>query len=408
MSVYIEETANRCLNCKVPRCQKGCPVHTNIPKVISLFKEHKLREAGKLLFENNPLSLICSIVCDHDQQCRGNCVLSKKGTPVNFSSIEQFISDAYFDCMVLEKQPPKGIRVAVIGGGPAGITVAFKMIQAGYDVTIFEERDDIGGVLRYAIPEFRLPRSICDRYTRKLLEVGVKIRPNTVIGGSLEISNLFRDGYAAVFAGTGVWRPKTLGLKGESLPNVHYSIDFLMNPNGYHLGDRVAIIGMGNAAMDVARAALRHGSANVTLYGRGKKHITASPHEMAYARLEGAEFIYGKEIIEITDAGPLFKTAIFDENGDLTGYEEELDQALADSTVISISNGPKNKLVLTTEGLMANEKGLLITDENCMTTVPGVFAAGDVVQGAHTVVHAVEEAKRAAEAMMAYIEREKN
>lgn len=404
MSVYIEETANRCLACKKPMCQNnGCPVHTHIPEVIQLFKENKLREAGKVLFENNPLSLVCSTVCDFDQQCRGKCILSKKGTPVNFSAIEQFISDAYFDSMELEKAPSKGKRVAVIGGGPAGITVAFKMIQAGYDVTIFEARDDIGGVLRYAIPDFRLPRKICDRYTAKLLEVGVKIRPNTVIGGSLEISNLFRDGYAAVFIGTGVWRPKTLGMKGESLPHVHYSIDFLTNPAGYRLGDHVAIIGMGNAAMDVARVALRKGSRHVTLYSRSKT-MTASMHEFTFAKMEGAEFVFGKEIVEITDAGPVFKTAIFDENNKVSGYEEQLDQVEVDSTVISISNGPKNKLVLTTEGLKASEKGLLLTDEGCMTTVPGVFAAGDVVQGAHTVVHAVEEAKRAAESMIQYME----
>ena len=403
MPVYVKETADRCLHCKVPMCQKGCPVHTDIPQIITLFQENKLREAGKMLFENNPMSLVCSIVCDHNRQCRGNCVLGKKNAPINFSVIEQFISDAYFDSMELEKKPPKGKKAAVIGGGPAGITVAFKLIAAGYEVTIFEGRDDIGGVLRYGIPDFRLPRSICDRYRSKLLECGVKIRPNTVIGGSLEINNLFRDGYSAVFVGTGVWRSKTLGIKGESLPNVHYSMDFLMNPNGYNLGENVAIIGMGNAAMDVARVALRHGSRHVTLYARSKR-VTASPHEFSYAQLEGAEMVFGKAITEITEEGPVFKTAIFDENDRVVGYEDELDYVKSDSTVISISNGPKNKLILTTPGLEANEQGLLITDENCMTTVEGVFAAGDVVQGANTVVNAVEEAKRAADGMIRYLE----
>ena len=403
MPVYVKETADRCLGCKVPLCQRGCPVHTSIPQVIELFKENKLREAGKILFENNPMSLVCSIVCDYDQQCRGNCVLGKKGVPVNFNAIEKFVSDAYFDSMTIDKKAPNGKKVAVIGGGPAGITVAFKMISEGYDVTIFEARDSIGGVLRYVIPDIRLPRSICDRYAKKLLETGVKIRPNTTIGGALEISDLFRDGYSAVFAGTGVWRSKTLGIKGESLPNVHYSMDYLVNPNGYDLGERVAIIGVGNAAMDVARVALRHGSTSVALYARSKR-ITASPREVEYATMEGAEMIFGKEITEITEKGPVFKTAILDENNKVVGYEDELDQVEVDSTVISISNGPKNKLILTTPGLQANEKGLLITDENCMTTVPGVFAAGDVVQGAKTVVHAVEEAKRAAEGMIRYLE----
>lgn len=403
MSVYVKETADRCLHCKVPMCRKGCPVQTNIPEVIELFKNNKLNEAGKMLFENNPMSLVCSIVCDHDKQCRGGCVLGKKSVPVNFSMIEQFISDAYFDSMIIEKKPSKGKKVAVVGGGPAGITVAFKLITEGYDVTIFEGRDDIGGILRYGIPDFRLPRSICDRYAKKLIETGVKIRPNTTIGGALEIQNLFRDGYAAVFVGTGVWRSKTLGVKGECLPNVHYSMDYLQNPNGYKLGDKVAIIGMGNAAMDVARVALRHGSRQVQLFARSRR-VTASSHEVEYAKLEGAEMFFGKEICEINEKGPLFKTAILDENNKVVGYEPELDQVEADSTIVSISNGPKNKLILTTPGLQANEKGLLVTDENCMTTVPGVFAAGDVVQGANTVVHAVEEAKRAADGIMKYLE----
>lgn len=173
------------------------------------------------------------------------------------------------------------------------------------------------------------------------------------------------------------------------------------------MGEKVAVIGMGNVAMDVARTALRHGAKEVTLYARGKR-ISASSHEVSYTKLEGADFVFGKAIESINEAGPIFKTSIFDENNKVIGYEEKLDQVEADSVIICVSQAPKNKLVLTTDQLKTTEKGLLLTDENCMTTHEGVFAAGDVVQGANTVVHAVEEAKRAAEGMIRYMEREEN
>lgn len=407
MALHIIEEANRCLNCKKPQCQQGCPIHTPIPEVMQLFKENKLGEAGEKLFENNPLSVICSIVCNHEMQCEGHCILGKKGSPIHFSSVESFISEAYLDRMVFDKKQKKGQRVAVIGGGPAGIAVAVILAKEGYDVTIFEAKDKIGGVLQYGIPEFRLPKSLIDRYESKLIELGIKIRHNTTIGGALEIKDLLRDGYASIFIGTGVWRPKTLGINGETLGNVHFGIDYLANPKGFELGERVAVIGMGNAAMDVARTALRQGARKVTLYARTRR-ASASSHEMSYTRLEGAEFAFGKAIVSINEKGPVFQTTIFDEENRIIGYEERLDQAEVDSTIISVSQGPKNKLILTTEGLEGSEKGLLITDENCMTTCEGIFAAGDVVHGSKTVVHAVKEAKRAAMAMITYMEAKRN
>ena len=215
MELHIVTEANRCLNCKKPMCQQGCPIHTPIPKVISLFKEGKLMDAGEMLFENNPMSLVCSMVCNHEQQCAGHCVLGKKGNPVHFSSIETYISDMYLDRMILEKAEPNGIKAAVIGAGPAGITVAIKLASKGYDVTIFEWNDGIGGILRYGIPEFRLPKSILDRYQSKLEDLGIHIRPNTTIGAVLMIDNLFRDGYKSVFVGTGAEKPKSLGIRGK-------------------------------------------------------------------------------------------------------------------------------------------------------------------------------------------------
>lgn len=403
MALHIIDEANRCLNCKKPRCQQGCPVHTPIPEIIQLFNENKLMEAGEKLFENNPLSAICSTVCNHEMQCAGHCVLGKKGNPIHFSSVENFISDAYLDRMTCEKAKQKGKSVAIIGGGPAGMTAAMLLAKEGYGVTIFEAKDKIGGIMQYGIPDFRLPKSILTRYKKKMLEMGIQIRPNTTMGGALKIEDLFRDGYSCVFIGTGVWRPKTLGIRGESLGNVHFGLDYLANPTAYNLGETVAIIGMGNAAMDVARTALRGGTQKVMLFARGK-NAAASSHEMSYARLDGAEFIFGKAIDSITPEGPVFKNSIFDENDKVVGYSEKTELVRADSTIISVSQGPKNKLILTTEGLKGSDQGLLIVDENLMTTCKGVFAAGDVVHGSKTVVEAVEEAKRAVKAMIEYME----
>ena len=404
MALHIVAEANRCLNCKNPRCQQGCPVHTPIPHIISLFKENRLMEAGEILFRNNPLSAVCAIVCNHEKQCAGNCIRGIKETPVHFSSIEEYISDMYLDRMVIERPAKKDKKAAVIGCGPAGMTVAIKLAQAGYPVTVFEWKGNIGGLLQYGIPEFRLPKSFLDRYQARMEELGITIRTNTTIGSVLMIDELIRDGYASIFIGTGAELPRTLGLQGESLGNVMFGLNYLANPKGHKLGDTVAVIGMGNAAMDVARTALRNGSRHVTLYARSKR-VTASSSEVSYTELDGAEFVFGMHIEKITEEGPVFKKAIFDENDQIVGYEEEPVQVHADSTIISISQVPRKKLARTTEGLELTERGLLEVDENYMTTRPGVFGAGDVVTGAKTVVHAVDGAKKAAEAMIRYMER---
>ena len=278
----------------------------------------------------------------------------------------------------------------------------------GYMVTGWNKIDnqwyfmDDGGVLQYGIPEFRLPKAILERYKKKLLSMGIRIRPNTTIGGALEIKDLFRDGYESIFIGTGVWRPKKLGIKGESLGNVHFAIDYLANPDAYDLGDRVAVIGVGNSAMDVARTVIRKGSHHVTLYARGS-HSDASLHETQYAMLDGAKFEFSRNIVEINDNGPVFQQILYDEEGNVTGYSGEKEQVYADSVIISISQGPKSNLVNTTEGLKATRNGLLQTDEQGETTVEGIFASGDVVLGAKTVVEAVAYSKTVADAMDAYM-----
>ncbi len=407
MAVHVIDEANRCLQCKKPMCQQGCPIHTPIPAIIKAMREGRLEEAGKIAFENNPMSLVCSLVCNHERQCEGHCVLGRKGQPIHVSSIENYISDTCFERIDVHCAPKNGKKVAVIGAGPAGITIAILLTKKGYSVTIFDSRDKIGGVLQYGIPEFRLPKTILERYKKKLRAMGIKIRPNTTIGGALEIKDLFRDGYQSIFIGTGVWRPKKLGIKGESLGNVHFAIDYLANPDAYELGDKVAVIGVGNSAMDVARTVIRHGSRDVTLYARGARS-DASLHETQYAMLDGAKFEFGKQIIEINDDGPVFRSIYSDENGNITGYEENTEQVHADSVIISISQGPKSKLVNTTEGLKATKNGLLETNEYGETTVEGIFASGDVVLGAKTVVEAVAYSKIGADAMDRYVQKKES
>ena len=404
MALHIMDEANRCLQCKVPQCQKGCPIHTNIPLAIRLLKENKLNEAGKMLFENNPLTTVCSLVCNHENQCEGHCVLGRKGAPVHFSSIENYISTTYANQMTNGPAKSNGMRVAIIGSGPAGITIAIILARYGYQVTIFEGKDKIGGVLRYGIPEFRLPKSVLDDIEYRHLELkGIKIRPNTTIGGAIGIDDLFRDGYKAIFVGTGVWKPNTLHIKGETFGNVHFGINYLNNPDSYRLGKRVIVIGAGNAAMDVARTAIRKGVEHLTCFSITKE-VAASHYEFSYAQLEGVQFEYNKRPVEIKDNGVIFIDVIENEDGTFTDVEGTEKLYEADSTIISISQGPQNRIVNTTEGLKSTARGLLDADETGHTSRPGIFASGDVVNGARTVVEAVAHSKVVSESMHEYMQ----
>ena len=402
MAIHVVNEARRCLNCKVPQCRKGCPINTPIPDMIRMFLEHRTEEAGQMLFENNPLSVVCSLVCDHEKQCEGHCVLGRKGAPVHISSIENYISDAHLDRLQLQRQAAKGKRVAIIGSGPAGITIAVLLAQKGYDVTLFESRDKIGGVLRYGIPEFRLPKSVLDRYQAQLVQLGIKIRPNTVIGGALTVDDLQRDGYKAIFIGTGVWRPKKLGIPGESLGHVHFAIDYLVNPDVYDLGRSLVVIGAGNSAMDVARTAIRKGVRQVHVFCR-RNQAAASLRELEYAVADGVEMHYGARPVEITDEGVVYQQATFDENNEVTGLSKPK-LFRADSVVIAASQGPKDKIVNTTTGLAVTDRGLLAADEEGRTSRPGIFGSGDVVSGARTVVEAVRHSKDVARAMDEYLQ----
>ncbi len=403
MPLRIIAEAERCYGCKNPMCSAGCPVRTPIPEVIRLFKANRLMEAGAILFENNPLSAVCALICDHEKQCAGHCVRGRKDTPVNFSSIESYISDMYLDRMDVPPRESVRLRkVAVIGAGPAGITAAIALARKGYRVTIFEWHSKIGGILQYGIPEFRLNKNFLDRYRAVLEAMDIQLRLNTAIGSVIMIDDLMRDGYSAVFIGTGAEKPRRLGVPGESLGNVYFSLNYLANPKGIKLGESVAVIGAGNAAMDVARTALRNGARRVTMFAKADR-VAASSHEVSYAQLDGAELETGMQIQAINETGPVFRRAIRDESGAIAGYSDELVQAHADSTVIAVSQVPRHKLANTTAGLELTDRGLLAVDENGMTSLKGVFGAGDVVTGAKTVVHAVEGAKRAAFAIDRYL-----
>lgn len=402
MGLHVIDEAKRCLNFKKPRCQEGCPIHTPIPVMIQMLLQGEMPEAAEMVFANNPLSVICSLVCDHEKQCEGHCVKGIKGEPVHISSIENYISDTCFDRMKLEQLPKNGKRIAVVGAGPAGITIAILMACRGYKVTIFEVKEKIGGIMRYGIPEFRLPKSILDRYYVKMKELGILFRPNFALGGSTGVEDLLRDGYHAVFIGTGTWRPYQLHIPGETFGNVHYGINYLNNPDVYDLGERVLVIGAGNAAMDVARTAIRKGSRHVTVYSI-TEIPAASPKEVEYAKLDGVEFEYLQTAIEIRDEGAIICDVEWTEDGKLVKKEETARLVPADSIIISISQGPQDRIVNRDKELQVDDRGLLKTDANGETTMPGIFASGDVVTGAKTVVEAVKYSKMIADAMDEYV-----
>ena len=402
MGLHVIDEAKRCLNCKKPRCQEGCPIHTPIPVMIQMLLQGEMPEAAEMVFANNPLSVICSLVCDHEKQCEGHCVKGIKGEPVHISSIENYISDTCFDRMKLEQLPKNGKRIAVVGAGPAGITIAILMACRGYKVTIFEVKEKIGGIMRYGIPEFRLPKSILDRYYVKMKELGILFRPNFALGGSTGVEDLLRDGYHAVFIGTGTWRPYQLHIPGETFGNVHYGINYLNNPDVYDLGERVLVIGAGNAAMDVARTAIRKGSRHVTVYSI-TEIPAASPKEVEYAKLDGVEFEYLQTAIEIRDEGAIICDVEWTEDGKLVKKEETARLVPADSIIISISQGPQDRIVNRDKELQVDDRGLLKTDAYGETTMPGIFASGDVVTGAKTVVEAVKYSKMIADAMDEYV-----
>ncbi|MDE6947880.1 MAG: NAD(P)-dependent oxidoreductase [Anaeroplasmataceae bacterium] len=413
MSDIIQE-AQRCLKCKKPLCKEGCPVHTEIPTILKMFLEGNMEEAGKLLFDNNPLSAICALICPHEKNCMGHCVLYHKNSPIKFFEVENYISTFFLDKAKLHPKQKNGHLVGIIGAGPAGLTLAILLAQKGYEVTIIDSKDKIGGVLRYGIPEFRLPKSLLDRLLDRMKDLGIQFRPNTLIGPTVTIDDMFDDGYDAIFIGTGVWKPNRLRIPGETLGNVHFAIDFLKNPDSYNnLGEHVVIIGAGNVAMDAARTILRKTSAKVDIiFFRGREEVTALEEELMLAEVDGAKMNYYLNTIKIESDGiivePVLK--IENEDGSIT-YKNDTDHPYkiqSSSVIIAIGQGAQTNIVKNTKQIDTNHRGLIETSDKGATTRPGVYAAGDVVSGARTVVEAVAATKKVAEEIDQYIKNKYN
>ncbi len=407
MSDIVKE-AKRCLKCKRPLCKEGCPVKTDIPTVIQLFLDGKIDEAGEILFNNNPLSALCSMICPHEQNCMGHCVLNKKDMPIKFYEIENYVSTFYLEKCKLTPAIRNQFMVGIIGAGPAGLTLAIILAKRGYRVTIFDSKDQIGGVLRYGIPDFRLPKTLIDKFLIKLEELNIQFRPNTLIGPTITIDDMFTDGYDAIFIGTGVWRPNRLRIPGETLGNVHFAIDYLKNPDSYiSLGDRVVVIGAGNVAMDAARTILRKNHSKVDIiFFRGPNEVTARRDELDMAIIDGCNINYYLNTVRIEEDGIIVEPVIMndDGNGNIT-YVNDSENAykfIATSVIIAIGQGPQSNIVQNTKKIDTTTKGLVQTTGNGITTREGVFASGDVVYGPKTVVDAVEFTKKVADEIEEY------
>ena len=403
----LQLEANRCLGCKNARCSNKCPINTPIPQVIELFKDGKVEEAGEILFENNPLSLVCSIVCPHERQCYGNCIRGIKGDSVNFYEIERYISGKYLENFSLKLDKKLDSKVAIVGGGPAGISVAFNLALKGYDVTIFEKNQKLGGVLRYGIPNFRLDKSIIDLIEEKLIQLGVKIRNNISVLDNIKLEDLFRDGYDAVFLGIGLEEAKAIKMKGETRHNVHYAIDYLKAPDSIDLGNNVGIIGAGNVAMDAARTVRKTGANTTVYYRRDFSDMTAVLAEINDAREGGVQFKVFESPVEIVDEGliTISTKKVEDNESKIVNIEGSEKLNKLDSIIIAVSQQAKE---YSQEGLDFNQWRLLEVDENGQTSMEGVFAAGDIVSGAKTVVEAVNNSKIVAENIHKYINNKQN
>ena len=432
---YTEEIAideaKRCLNCRQHPCVSGCPVNVRIPEFIAKVAEGEFEEAYKIITSTNSLPAVCGRVCPQEHQCEGKCVRGIKGESVGIGRLERFVADwhaAHADPNAkVEKPVSNGHRVAVVGSGPAGLTCAGDLARMGYEVTVYELFHKAGGVLVYGIPEFRLPKAIVAREVAALEEMGVKIVTDAVIGRAISIDELLtEEGFEAVFLGSGAGLPRFLGIPGENLLGVYSANEFLTRINlmkayreDYDTPIKhhkcVAVVGAGNVAMDAARCAKRLGAEHVyVVYRRGMEEVPARKEEVHHAQEEEVEFKLLTNPVRV----------IGDEKGYVTGIEcikmelGEPDEKgrrrpmpvegsnfvlEVDAMIDALGTSPNPLLRMTTPGLEADKHGCLIADEKGKTTHEGVFAGGDAVMGARTVVEAVAIAKKVAESMDAYM-----
>lgn len=410
------DEAKRCLHCKVPQCRKGCPIENDIPDFVNALSMGNMGMAMSIINDKSNLPAICGRVCPHEKQCQGHCVLGKKGTPIQIGKLEQFVAD--FDSqmgLIREKMPQKTRgKVAVIGSGPAGLTVAGDLARKGFAVTIYEGQEEPGGVLMYGIPEYRLPKSVVRKEIEKIEALGVNFVLNCIVGrNNVTIDSLFADGYDAIFIGTGTAIPQKLeGVPGTDLHGVSQSTYLLHCVNSYNEGamgrdmvpltegDKVGIIGGGNVAMDAARTAIRLGADVTVIYRRKQEDMPANASEFEEAVQEGIKFMWETQTIEFVDngRGRLKAARLQTPDGEQT--------VPFDRIFLAIGSHPANRIVSTTEGIEVDEKGYVIVNERPMgmTTRRGVFAGGDVVHHPQTVVLAMKAAKEVAQGIAQYVD----
>jgi len=424
------EEADRCLNCKHKPCMKGCPVNVQIPEFISAIKAGEFKKANDIIKETSSLPAVCGRVCPQESQCEKYCVRGIKNEPVGIGRLERFAADWAMENFAEKSQKPaaNGHKVAVVGAGPAGLTCAGDLALMGYDVTIFEAFHVAGGVLMYGIPEFRLPKALVQKEINSLKELGVKIVTNFVVGKSETIDDLLADGYEAVFVGSGAGLPKFMNLPGENLNGVYSANEYLTRINlmkAYEDGaatpiyhaKNVAVFGGGNVAMDAARSAKRMGAENVYIvYRRSENELPARAEEVHHAKEEGIIFKILSNPNEIIGDENFWVKAIKcdtmelgepDESGrrspvKVSNAEFILD---VDCVIVSIGTSPNPIIPSSTPDLTTNRWGCVVADDAGITEKPGVFAGGDVVTGAATVILAMGAGKNAAAAMDEYIKK---
>lgn len=426
------DEAQRCLNCPKPRCVSGCPVNVEIPAFIQAVAHEDFAEAIKILKRKNSLPAVCGRVCPQENQCESKCVLGIKGESVAIGRLERFVADYArengIDVTKADDVVPNGKKVAIVGSGPSGLTCAGDLAKLGYDVTLFEALHAAGGVLMYGIPQFRLPKEIVQHEISALKELGVKIEVNSVIGRTFTIKELMEEeGFDAVYVGTGAGLPHFMHIDGENLNGVYSANEFLTRVNlmkayefpnvatPVYVGKKAAIVGAGNVAMDAARTAKRLGAEHVYIvYRRGEDEMPARKEEIGHAKEEGIELRLLNNPVSIKG----------DEKGWVNGLEcvkMELGEADAsgrrspvaikgseyildvDMVVMAIGQGPNPLIKQTTPNLEVNKRGNIVADEAGATSIPGVFAGGDIVTGAATVISAMGAGKRAAVAIDEYL-----
>ena len=422
--------ATRCLSCKNPRCVGACPVSVKIPQFISEVAAGNFTRAAEIISEDSSLPAICGRVCPQETQCEGSCILGVKGEPVAIGKLERFVADWSRENGVEKAKPAvsNGVKVAVIGSGPAGLACAYDLAKLGYDVTIFEALHRPGGVLEYGIPEFRLPKDkIVAAEIEDVKALGVKIETNVIVGRTVTIDSLLdNEGFAAVFVGSGAGLPRFMNIPGEHYNGVFSANEFLTRNNlmkayrndydtPIHAGKKVVVVGGGNVAMDAARTALRLGAETTIVYRRTEKELPARVEEVHHAKEEGIQFAMLTNPVEVIGDENGWVKAVRcirmelgepDESGrrspvEIPGSEFEIE---TDTVIMSLGTSPNPLIARTTAGLETSRRGCLVADENGATTRPGVFAGGDAVTGAATVILAMGAGRKAAAAIHEYIQ----